>query len=161
MPMAAVAGSKGRIVVDDRSMPKQSFQALLAGRLMDGTMSAGKAVQALLDARRLREVGVDTNMICNLSCKYCYLDDRPEAKGMIHPSEWNVHLQSLVEAGTKLIAFIGKEPLADTIALDVIDLLNEQHGLGRNFRIGMVTNGTFIDRRIDRLVMFRSTRRRI
>jgi molybdenum cofactor biosynthesis enzyme MoaA len=147
--MAAVAGSKGRIATGNEVPLKRSFQAALAGRLLSGGIDAYDVAQTLIDERQLREVGIDTNMVCNLACRYCYLDDRPEAKGAIHPSEWEAYLEPLIQAGSKLVAFIGKEPLADTIALDTISLLNSRYGHERDFRIGMVTNGTFLDRRLD------------
>jgi molybdenum cofactor biosynthesis enzyme MoaA len=149
--MAAVAGSKGRIAFPIGHLPNPSFQAALAGRLLNNAVSVDEVVQSITDAARLREIGVDTNMICNLACKYCYLDDRPEAKGAIEAAEWKSYLEPLIHAGSKLIAFIGKEPLADTIALDTISELNEARDHGQRFRIGMVTNGTLIDRRIDHL----------
>jgi MoaA/NifB/PqqE/SkfB family radical SAM enzyme len=148
--MAAVAGSKGRItLLEGFALP--SFQAGLAGRLFAGDMTVLEAANALLANARLREVGVDTNMVCNLKCSYCYLDDRDESKGRIDPATWASHLEKLVGAGCKLVAFIGKEPLGDAIALDTIEILNRLPKR-RSFRIGMVTNGTFIDRRLDRLV---------
>jgi len=153
--MAAVAGSKGRISLRSGNTPVRSFQGALAGRLLDGAISVDTAVRSLVQAARLREVGVDTNMICNLACRYCYLDDRPEAKGTIEAIEWKSYLEPLIGAGCKLIAFIGKEPLGDTIALNTISALNEYRDRGRKFRIGLVTNGTLIDRRIDRLVSVR------
>lgn len=153
--MAAVAGSKGRIALLSGSTSNPSFQAALAGRLLDRTITVDDVVQSLAHAARLREVGVDTNMICNLSCKYCYLDDRPETKGNIGSAEWKSYLDPLIDAGCKLIAFIGKEPLADAIALDTICALNEKRDRGQKFRIGMVTNGTLIDKRIDHLISAR------
>jgi molybdenum cofactor biosynthesis enzyme MoaA len=144
--MAAVAGSKGRIVTTPS--PKRSFQAALAGQLLDGSIKVPDAVSALTTAARIREVGLDTNMICNLACRYCYLDDRREAKGLISAEQWKMHLEPLVNAGCKLIAFIGKEPLADDTALNTAAALNALRSAGRAFRVGMVTNGTLIHRRI-------------
>jgi len=150
--MAAVAGSKGRISLPLGKLPDQSFQGALAGRLLDGDVDTSEVVKSLLQFAQLREVGVDTNMVCNLACKYCYLDDRPEAKGRIGGAEWAAYLTPLIAAGCKLIAFIGKEPLADEIALDAIRILAKQFDPDRTFRIGMVTNGTLIDKRIERLL---------
>jgi MoaA/NifB/PqqE/SkfB family radical SAM enzyme len=149
--MAAVAGSKGRIVVTQPRKP--SFQATLAGRLLDGNIQIADVVNALTTAAQLREIGVDTNMICNLACKYCYLDDRPAAKGLISSTQWKTNLEPLIDAGCKLVAFIGKEPLADDIALDTVNLLKDLRCSGRNFRIGMVTNGTLMHRRIHQIRM--------
>lgn len=148
--MAAVAGSKGRIHLADDLTPIPSFQAELAGNLLAGKTTVSEVARLLLDHARLREVGIDTNMICNLSCKYCYLDDRDESKGRIDPKAWASYIEPLVGAGCKLVAFIGKEPLGDTIALDTIGRLNRLP-TRQSFRVGMVTNGTFIDRRIDQL----------
>lgn len=152
--MAAVAGSKGRIHPTDETFARLSFQASLAGRLLAEEIAVSDVVSSLLDQSRLREVGLDTNMICNLSCKYCYLDDRPESKGHISPATWVSFLGPLIASGCKLVAFIGKEPLGDTIALDAIAGLNSLPER-KLFRIGMVTNGTLIDRRVDRLAQSR------
>lgn len=150
--MAAVAGSKGRISFSSSTERKRSFQASLAMELLNGSVHTDVAAQHIIERARLREVGVDTNMICNLACSYCYLNDRPESKGRVNAQRWMQHIQPLVESGCKLVAFIGKEPLADTIALDTIHSLRAATPpAAEQFRIGIVTNGTFIDRRAERL----------
>jgi|GEM_PF-6848051 len=91
-------------------------------------------------------------MICNLACSYCYLGDRKEAKGTVPLLALETWLEVRAQAGTKLFAFIGKEPLADGRATRLIERLNTVRRAGqKRFRTGMVTNGTLVSRWIDRL----------
>ena len=122
--MAAVAGSKGKVAASRETgtikTPQPSFQASLAHRLIFGEITAENALEEMMPQSRLREVGIDTNMICNLRCRYCYLDDRPVRKGEIDAGMWMEILTPLAENGCKLFAFIGKEPLLDETAVDVL-----------------------------------------
>lgn len=148
--MAAVAGSKGRIHVDQPLGP--SFQAVVAGAVLGGQLSAEGAAKRIVARARIREVGIDTNMACNLRCKYCYLDDRPVAPAQLSPVDWMDALTPLARDGCKLFAFIGKEPLLDDIAVEVLqrlDSLRDHEQL--SFRTGMVTNGTNLDRHAPRI----------
>jgi organic radical activating enzyme len=150
--MAAVAGSKGRIgslLLSDKS-PYFLDQALLVREFSRGHLSSDEAARKLLAKSRLREIGVDTNMVCNLKCSYCYLNDREEQKGTADLNKVADFLIDGIGFGAKLIAFIGKEPLADNRALTIAERLNEQHNRNK-FRVGMVTNGTKIHQRIERL----------
>lgn len=141
--MAAVAGSKGRLVP---SCKPRGPQIDLVMQLLGGHSSPAEVAQELVAARRLREVGVDTNMVCNLSCKYCYLRDRAEEPGSVPLDVLSGRLESLAASGTKLFAFIGKEPLADSRAIGLLRRLDEVRRSGAVFRTGMVTNGTLVER---------------
>jgi organic radical activating enzyme len=148
--MAAVAGSKGKLELQTSGASNPQL-SLIKG-LLAGEMSAGQAVHALLDAARLREVGIDTNMICNLRCQYCYLTDREEQPGTVPLDRLQSSLCDLAEKGVKLFAFIGKEPLADDRAVRLLRALNNKRSAGPDFRTGMVTNGTLVDRWLDSLL---------
>jgi len=91
-------------------------------------------------------------MVCNLKCRYCYLDDRPVRKGEIDADTWMEILTPLAEDDCKLFAFIGKEPLLDETAVEVLHRLNALRKTGLRFRTGMVTNGTQLHRHTDRLL---------
>lgn len=153
--MAAVAGSKGRVAANCGTHPKQlqpSFQASIASRLLAREIDPHEAVSEMMPHSRLREVGIDTNMICNLRCRYCYLDDRPVRRGEVSIDDWTDILTPLAEDGCKLFAFIGKEPLLDEIAVGVLHRLNGLRKSGLNFRTGMVTNGTQLHKHADNLL---------
>jgi len=153
--MAAVAGSKGRVAANCGTQLEQlqpSFQASIASRLLANEITPQEAVSEMMPYSRLREVGIDTNMICNLRCRYCYLDDRPVRKGEVSIDEWTDILTPLAENGCKLFAFIGKEPLLDETAVGVLHRLNDLRKNGHNFRTGMVTNGTQLHRHTDSLL---------
>lgn len=149
--MAAVAGSKGRLSIcaDERAtLQKDVVAGLLAGRF-----DAVQAASTLVNSACIREVGVDTNMICNLACRYCYLQDRKEAKGSVPLDVLERKLSEMIPRGTKLFAFIGKEPLADERAPSLLrKLAMLRNASGQTFRTGMVTNGTLMERWIDHLV---------
>lgn len=148
--MAAVAGSKGRLLPLSTRAP--SPQVALIPRLLAGTDTPASASAELLEAAAIREVGIDTNMVCNLDCKYCYLSDRPEAKGDVPLEALQDRLTYLAENGAKLFAFIGKEPLADARAPTLLSRLDGLRRKGARFRTGLVTNGTLIDRWTEMLV---------
>jgi hypothetical protein len=148
--MAAVAGSKGRLAFAVDARP--SLQMSLVADLLDGRLTSAVSATTLMQSANLREVGVDTNMICNLKCQYCYLDDRAEAKGTVPVDTLTERFSALALSGTKLFAFIGKEPLSDDRAVRVAEALNVFRRGGPTFRTGMVTNGTLVERWIDRLV---------
>jgi uncharacterized Fe-S cluster-containing radical SAM superfamily protein len=150
--MAAVAGSKGRIrlTAPARSSARFVDQASIAADVLGEKLSSRRAASFLLERSGLREVGVDTNMVCNLKCTYCYLNDREEEKGTLDLGVSGDFLETCVSSGAKLIAFIGKEPLADKRALTIARHLKTLP-LGKKFRTGMVTNGTLIKRRLAQL----------
>ncbi len=154
--MAAVAGSKGKVAVScgngPSKVPKPSFQASIASRLLAGEIRIEDALEEITPLSRLREVGIDTNMVCNLRCRYCYLDDRPVRKGEVDAETWTNILAPLTDEGCKLFAFIGKEPLLDETAVEVLHRLNALRNNNRQFRTGMVTNGTQLHRHTDRLL---------
>jgi pyruvate-formate lyase-activating enzyme len=154
--MAAVAGSKGHIAVcsngNTNFSPRPSFQARVALHVLDGVLTPEEGAEEILARTKLREVGIDTNMVCNLRCKYCYLDDRLEEQGKLTADEWLQRLAPLAINGCKLFAFIGKEPLTDDTAITVLEGLNKLRGEDLNFRTGMVTNGTLLSRYLDRLL---------
>jgi len=154
--MAAVAGSKGKVAASCEAgavkTPQPSFQASLAHRLIFGEITTEDALAEMMPQSRLREVGIDTNMVCNLRCRYCYLDDRPVRKGEIDADAWMEILTPLAEDDCKLFAFIGKEPLLDETAVEVLHRLNALRKNGLRFRTGMVTNGTQLHRHTDRLL---------
>lgn len=150
--MAAVAGSKGRIRPTASGHISKRFvdQASIAADVLNGELSSHRAASFLLERSGLREVGVDTNMVCNLRCTYCYLNDREEQKGTLDLGVAANFLESCLASGAKLIAFIGKEPLADGRALTLARQLKSiPHG--ERFRTGMVTNGTLIKRQLAQL----------
>jgi len=148
--MAAVAGSKGRIA--KRETGARGPQLAVVAGLLEGRLDAEGAAHVLLDNAALREVGVDTNMICNLSCSYCYLSDRKLEAGSVPVDFLATWLARLAHGGTKLIAFIGKEPLADDRAIQLLERLDAMRLDGQQcFRTGMVTNGTLVRRWLRRL----------
>jgi len=120
--------------------------------LLAGRCSPNEAAATLISKAALREVGIDTNMICNLKCRYCYLDDRADAKGSAPLDSLAGHLSRLARAQTRLFAFIGKEPLSDGRAVMLVNALQAERRTNRDIRTGMVTNGTLVERWVDQLV---------
>lgn len=98
-------------------------------------------------------VGVDANAICNLSCRYCYLDLYNQKTVPLYADL--THFQRVFEevrdAGVDLVALVGKEPFADDRGIALLKSLDRLSQSGTVFRYGVVTNGTFIDRYFDAL----------
>lgn len=151
--MAAIAGSKGRIspVLGRRRGPGTLHVALLKD-MIDGRTSTRLTAERVVGSALLRELGIDTNMICNLDCSYCYLKSRQEQKASISAADWTDALLPTARRGVKLFSFIGKEPLADDTALEVARRLDDARlAEGLTFRTGMVTNGTLVMRQLSRI----------
>lgn len=151
--MAAVAGSKGRISHrGDRRRGSNAHHVLLLSDMISGQVSTRDTAERVVASAYLRELGIDTNMICNLACNYCYLNNRPEEQASVSATTWSKVLVAAARQGVKLFAFIGKEPLADNTALDILHQLDQSRlSEGLNFRTGMVTNGTLVERHIKRI----------
>lgn len=148
--MAAVAGSKGRL--EPRRGPAPGVQIETVKLLLDGRSTPSQAASTLIASAALREIGIDTNMVCNLACQYCYLSDRREAQGSVPLDNLLSWCEAHVRGGVKLLAFIGKEPLADPRAVTMLEGLQSLRvAHGHRFRTGMVTNGTLVTRWLDRL----------
>lgn len=101
----------------------------------------------------LYTVGIDTNAICNLSCGYCYLDayNPTTAPQYADLKYFRKTLREISEKGVDLVALVGKEPFADDRGIELLRFLDQLSLAGSDFRYGVVTNGTLIDRYIDRL----------
>lgn len=101
----------------------------------------------------LYTVGIDTNALCNLSCGYCYLDayNPTTAPKYVDVKYFKKMLREITEKGVDLVALVGKEPFADDRGIELLRFLDELLIRGPQFRYGVVTNGTLIDRYIDEL----------
>ena len=105
----------------------------------------------------LRFLAVDTASACNLTCpRMCYY--HPTATVQRPRAEIERFTLAVVQAATDLglgtLAFAGKEPLVDTPRLAA--LAEAANAIpNRTFSIGLVTNGTLVERNwdtLDRLV---------
>lgn len=101
--------------------------------------------------RNLYSLGIDTNAICNLQCSYCYLDKyvRDNKREYVQVNRITEILSQAIGMGVDLIALVGKEPFADDRALRIMQFLDKMQVYGKNFRYGVVTNGTLVNRYIN------------
>lgn len=143
MPIAA--GSKGIV---SSSSKEVSIELVIARNILAGTMTP-PMISSELARQNLRELSIETNSACPLSCTYCYWEFRETTK----PSkleDLERFLHEAVNSKVSLLAFVGKEPLADRRALKLISTLN-QHSDRKQFRIGLVSNGLFVPRYLDEI----------
>jgi len=112
---------------------------------------------AELAADRLEVVSVVVNNVCNLRCKHCYLEPETSHSALSH-EEWLQVLGSVVEQlQPAVLSFAGKEVFADRDSVDLllstIRLRNSaQSPAHRRTRIGVITNGTLLQRYHDKLL---------
>lgn len=108
---------------------------------------------------RLEVLSVLINNFCNLKCKHCYLQAKKETD-YLSSEEWHRFFRSVflyTKPGT--VSFAGKEVFFDdqsaSVFFDTIQLRNEMQSAGsRRTEIGVITNGTLIDRFKNRLLEF-------
>ena len=137
----------------ERKVAVNAYLPVLAENHARGTVSADHLIAYFRRNAHLYSVGIDVNAICNLSCGYCYLDKcNPATVPRYVPlQEVDRLLRSVLDAGTDLIALVGKEPFADERGLALLRSLDEMSHGSRRCRFGVVTNGTLIPRVIDKL----------
>ena len=136
-----------------RKVAVNAYLPVLADGYARGTVTVEDLVAYFRRSAHLYSVGIDVNAICNLSCGYCYLDkcNSKTVPRYAPLSEVDRVIRSVLDAGTDLIALVGKEPFADDRGLAVLRSLDSISDGGRRCRFGVVTNGTLIDRVIDHL----------
>ena len=104
-------------------------------------------------AAHLYTLGIDTNAVCNLACKYCYLEryNSTSAPHYVDLEVLKARLVEVVERGIDLVALVGKEPFADERGILVLEHLDGLREADPGLRFGLVTNGVLADRWIERL----------
>lgn len=146
--MPAPAGSKGPIQPSLFRRPDREIE--IAKRLWQGDLTPREAEEELRHhPAALDTLSVETNMVCPLRCEYCYLNDRPATTSASLDQVAGL-LRQAADAGVRRFAFVGKEPLADQRAISLLGLLDARNDRSR-LQLGLVTNGIFAERHVDRL----------
>jgi radical SAM protein with 4Fe4S-binding SPASM domain len=78
---------------------------------------------------------------CNLSCVHCGVSANERNFKDIGEKEFTELIPDLKELGVEYITLTGGEPLLKKDIIEIITLLKEN-----NFKVGMVTNATYIDK---------------
>ncbi|MDX6404657.1 MAG: uncharacterized protein QOH70_2112 [Blastocatellia bacterium] len=139
--------------VKQRKREVNAFLPIIAASYAHGTLGREDLATFFRYYAHLYTVGIDTNAICNLSCGYCYLDayNPTTAPQYADLKYFRKALSQITEKGVDLVALVGKEPFADDRGIELLRFLDELSLSGADFRYGVVTNGTLIDRYIERL----------
>ncbi|MFC1678591.1 radical SAM protein [Elusimicrobiota bacterium] len=99
----------------------------------------------LLGKRMPLQLNMHVTDVCNLRCKYCYVDFKHALEDMSLESIRRVITEAR-ECGTERISLEGGEPLARKDIGDIVDIIRNL-----NIECNINTNGYFIPRRIESL----------
>lgn len=144
-------GQSTASLIGQRKREANTYLPVIAASYARGELKIEDLTLFFRHYAHLFTVGIDTNAICNLSCDYCYLDlynltTVPQYADLSH---FQRMFEEVTDAGVDLIALVGKEPFADDRAITLLRSLESLSQSGRNFRYGVVTNGTLINRYFD------------
>ena len=104
---------------------------------------------AYLDVERLRELWIQVNDFCNLSCAHCLVSSGPTRQQGLPTDLLADAIDQAVALGSERLFFTGGEPLARPDIVELIELVVKTHGR----ELVILTNGTlFKGDRFDRMV---------
>ena len=105
---------------------------------------ASQLAWAFLKREQPEYLTIATNNRCNLSCSHCYLqtDDRDEP---LTYAQWRRFFGAKLSSALqpRRVCFVGREPLLDSLALDVGGAIRE---VLPQTKVGLITNGTLLSR---------------
>lgn len=112
-------------------------------------------MKSLIDqhGRRVRKLRLSLTDKCNLRCHYCmpvdatFMDD----KKFLHPDEYVALVKELTEYGLEELRLTGGEPLLRKSFTEIISKLSTLPLK----KIGLTTNGIYLDRFLDDLVKYK------
>ena len=103
---------------------------------------------AYLETERLRELWIQVNDFCNLSCGHCLVSSGPERQQGLPTARIVDAIDQAVALGAERLFFTGGEPLARPDILDLAERVVATHGR----QLVILTNGTlFRGNRLERL----------
>lgn len=139
--MISVAGSKGGFIGPLRKADIYLMNRMLSGRLRPAEL------EAHLRERSRPSIGLVVNNSCNLSCSHCYLQVERLLNKPLTLAEWRSFSRDAIEAGAALLSICGKEPLLGRRGVELLgELMKLRDRSGRDTRVGIITNGTLLDR---------------
>lgn len=148
--MVAVAGSKGGFIG-----PLRKADAYLMNRMLSGRLRPVELEEALRERSR-PSIGLVVNNSCNLSCSHCYLQVERLFGKPLGLEEWRRFSRSAMQSGAALLSVCGKEPLLGRQGVKLLRALTQVRGqVDADTRVGLITNGTLIDRHRSALSLIR------
>lgn len=137
----------------DRKREVNSYLPRVAFAYLRREITFEELLSFFCNYSHLYTLGLDTNAICNLACSYCYLDRYNREKNVEYQPLFKFEqiIREAVCSGVDLIALVGKEPFADDRGINLLTFMHRLREQGHNFRYGVVTNGTLLERYMDRL----------
>ena len=139
--MVAMAGSKGGFIG-----PLRKADAYLMNRMLSGRLRPAELEEALRDRSR-PSIGLVVNNSCNLSCSHCYLQVERLLGKPLGLEEWRRFSRSAMRSGAALLSVCGKEPLLGRRGVELLEALTQvRDQVDADTRVGLITNGTLMDR---------------
>ena len=94
-----------------------------------------------------RIVHLHPTRLCNLACLHCYSESGPKEKAALDLETLKRALPLLKAEGYQLVSLSGGEPLVYAPLVPLVD-----HAHAHGFRVTMITNGLFSNKRMDEAV---------
>jgi MoaA/NifB/PqqE/SkfB family radical SAM enzyme len=125
-------------------LSRKMYQLPVLERIADTDWNGGNSSPLVVE--------LDPTAACDLACPGCISEDIIAAGGRFSDERLMSLGKEMIIAGVRAVILIGGgEPLAHRKAGDLITLLG-RHGV----RVGITTNGTFMDRHIDAIAAYSS-----
>lgn len=142
----AMAGSRGGLVRGALGLEGPEF----IRRLLQGDVALEELHERLSSYPCPQNVSLVVNNACNLQCRHCYLQVKELTGRPLTDDEWKLLIDSIMTVGPELICLSGKEVFLGTTGINLLEYLGDlNRSSAAACRIGVITNGTLVQRHRD------------